>query len=79
MHFHIIQSSNDFISSQDEDVKVAAIVGISSVDNTTLLSVNNARDNLLTFAGAGLSQAQQNDPALQQIIQFLLHDYLSDD
>jgi len=65
MHFHVIHQALILLLLT---MRMYRIVGTSSVDNMdipTLLSVNNARDNLLTFAGTDLSQAQQNDPALQ--------------
>ena len=68
-------------SSLNYDVQVAM------VDNTTLLMVDSEISQLLqqegygsqTVAGTDLGTAQQEDPELHKIIQFLCSDILPDD
>ena len=80
-------SSSDSTPPPDDDIQaqVAIVEGTPLIDNmdiSILLNVDKASDSnphACTFAGTDLSQAQKDDPALQQILQFLLHDQLPDD
>ena len=59
---------------------VQEILSVGNMDIPTLLSVDNvSHHSAPTFSGTDLSQAQQDDPELQQIIQFLHNDHLPDD